>query len=89
MTKSFRGHGLSNVELVYRVSEKRGQGLSRGYSPLLSMRVTMNFDQLYVYKNFACGGHPSGRLLKQRAVSDGPLRGDLTVPKIVGNILSF
>ena len=28
------------------------------------------------------GGPPSGRLLKWRAVSDGPLRGVLTEPKI-------
>ena len=27
------------------------------------------------------GGPPSGRLLKRRAVSDGPLRGGLTAPK--------
>ena len=29
-------------------------------------------------KNVACGGQPSGRPLKWRAVSDGPLRGGLT-----------
>ena len=35
-----------------------------------------------IKKIFACGGHPSGRLLKRRAVSDGPLRGGLTASKI-------
>ena len=34
-----------------------------------------------IKKIFACGGPPSGRLLKRRAVSDGPLRGGLTAPK--------
>ena len=38
------------------------------------------------------GGHPSGRLLKRRAVSDGPLRGGLIVSKkheILENVLPF
>ena len=34
----------------------------------------INFDYNNI-KKFACGGHPSGRLLRRRAVSDGPLRG--------------
>ena len=34
-------------------------------------------------------GTPSGRLLKWRAVSDGPLHGGLTVSILVENTLSF
>ena len=40
----------------------------------------INFDQKF-WKISPSGGPLSGRLLKRRAVSDGPLRGGLTVPK--------
>ena len=40
------------------------------------INLTNNFE-----KFSPSGGPPSGRLLKRRAVSDGPLRGGLTVSK--------
>ena len=52
-----------------------------------SLILTRSFEKFSSY-----GGGPSGKLLKRRAVSDGPLRGGLTAPKIhviLENTLSF
>ena len=50
----------------------------------LPFAFTPHFDrsnEVIFQKKSACGGAPLGKLLKRRAVSDGPLRGGLIAPK--------